>query len=408
MFRLSFIRGFMEFDMPRRVLMACSNDWTSPFQVGSHHLARGLVRTGYEVAFVSDPISPFHLARGWSRDLRRRFGIYQAGGRTDLDSKLWAYVPGSLLTPHNKPLLRAEWVARSWQHWTWPNPVRLARQHGFDPVDVLYIDSIEQSFWLKAISYQHSVYRVADYNPHFEKYTPAARRLEQELAQGVDLVVYPSAKLRSYAEELGARRCRLLSNGVDFPHYADNPQPQPAEYQTLRGPIAVYFGVIPSWFHFDWIRQAAVALPQMHFVLIGPDELARHRLAGLANVHVLGLRPYAELPGYLQHAHIGLMPFDVVSNPRGVEVLQPQKLYAYLASGLPVVSCAWENLLSLNAPIRMCATAAEFIVGLQQGARDPGDRDAYRRYAAGHDWQQQVHALLEMLETLPQPCRDVA
>lgn len=392
----------------KRILMACSNDWDSPFQVGSHHLARGLVRAGYEVAFVSDPISPLHLARGWTRDLRRRFGLYRSGGRSDLGGKLWAYIPGALLTPHNKPLLRSEWVARHWQHATWPNPARLARQHGFDPVDVLYIDSIEQSFWLKAISYRRSVYRVADYNPHFEKYTPAARRLEEELAQRVDLVVYPSAKLRSYAEELGARRCQLLANGVDYPHYADNPQPRPAEYQVLRGPIAVYFGVIPSWFHFDWIRQAARALPQMNFVLIGPDQLARQQLAGFANVHVLGLRDYSVLPGYLQHAQIGLMPFDVVSNPRGVEVLQPQKLYAYLASGLPVVSCAWDNLRSLNAPIFMCDTVEEFIINLQQAALAPGDPEVYRRYAAGNDWNQKVHALLGMLDSLSLPCREVA
>ncbi len=384
----------------KRVLMACSNDWTSTFQVGSHHLARGLVRAGHEVAFVSDPISPLHLARGWSRDLRRRFGLYWSGGRTDLDGKLWAYVPAALLTPHNKPLLRSEWVHRRWQRWTWPDPVRLVRQRGFDPVDLLYVDSIEQSFWLDAISHRRSVYRVADYNPHFEKYTPAARRLEEEMAQRVDLVVYPSAGLRSYAEELGARRCELLANGVDYPHFADNPQPCPPEYRALRGPIAVYFGVIPSWFHFDWIRQSAVALPEMHFVLIGPDQLARSRLAGLVNVHVLGVRDYALLPGYLQHAHVGLMSFDVASNPRGVEVLQPQKLYAYLASGLPVVSSSWDNLRTLAAPIHICATVEEFIAGLRHAAADPGDRQAYRRYAARHDWQQQVHVLLGMLDRL--------
>jgi len=390
----------------KRVLMACSNDWNSTFQVGSHHLARGLVRAGHGVAFISDPISPLHLVRGWSRDLRRRFGNYWTRGRTDLDGKLWAYVPAALLTPHNKPLLRSEWVHRRWQRWTWPDPVRLARERGFDPVDLLYLDSIEQSFWLDAISYRQSVYRVADYNPHFEKYTPAARRLEEEMARRVDLVVYPSAKLRSYAEELGARHSQLLANGVDYPHFADNPQPCPPEYHALRGPIAVYFGVIPSWFHFDWVRQAAVALPEMNFVLIGPEQLARQRLAGQANVHLLGVRDYALLPGYLQHAHIGLMPFDVVSNPRGVEVLQPQKLYAYLASGLPVVSCAWDNLRSLEAPIRMCETVEEFIAGLHQAAADPGDRDAFRRYAAGHDWQQQVHALLAMLASLPRQGRE--
>ncbi len=146
----------------------------------------------------------------------------------------------------------------------------------------------------------------------------------------------------------------------------------------------------------------------MAFVLIGPADLARQRLAGLANVHVLGVRDYRLLPAYLQHAQIGLMPFDLASNPRGVEVLQPQKLYAYLASGLPVVSSTWGNLQTLGAPIQMCATIEEFIAGLKRAVAEPGDRDGYRRYAAQHDWQQQVHALLAMLDALLRPASGAA
>src|SRR3954454_1402608 len=99
--------------MPRkRALLACSNDWQSPFQVGSHHLARGLVRAGYDVAYLSDAISPLHLCRGWSADLRRRWHVYRQGGAYDLAGKLWHYVPGAWLTPHNQMLLRSHAVQR--------------------------------------------------------------------------------------------------------------------------------------------------------------------------------------------------------------------------------------------------------------------------------------------------------
>ena len=96
----------------------------------------------------------------------------------------------------------------------------------------------------------------------------------------------------------------------------------------------------------DW-RQAARALPGVSFVLIGPADRARREFAGLANVHALGFRDYAAVPAYLHHAQVGLMPFDVARNPRGVDVLRPQKLFAYLAAGLPVVSCTWEELRGL-------------------------------------------------------------
>src|SRR6202034_2470179 len=120
-----------------------------------------------------------------------------------------------------------------------------------------------------------AVYRVADYNPHFEKYTPATRIMEEEMARRVDLVLYPSQSLLGYVQGLGARRSLLLANGGDYTHFACQTLPRPAEYQSLRGPIAVYVGVIPDWFHFNFVRQAAEQLPEMTFVLIGPDKLAR-------------------------------------------------------------------------------------------------------------------------------------
>jgi len=384
--------------MPRkRLLMACPNHWRSPFQVGSHHLARGFVRAGWEVAYLSDPISPLHLCRGLTADLKARLASYRAGGIEDLDGHLWSYVPGALLTPHNKPILRSNFIHRHWQRGTFPGVVGRVRRRGFSQVDLLYIDSIEQSFWLDVLDYRQAIYRVADYNPHFEKYTPAVRALEQAMARRVDLVLYPSRNLFRYTEELGARRTLCLENGVDFEHFAAGPLPPPPEYARLRGPIAVYLGVMPDWFHFAWLRQAALRLPEVSFVLIGPPELARRRLGDLKNVHPLGLRPYAEVPAYLQHASVGLIPFDILRNPRGVEVLRPQKLFAYLASGLPVVSCEWDEIKRLAPPARLCASGEQFVEQLSQAIADPGDPQLYRQYAAQFDWSGRLAHLLEAL-----------
>jgi hypothetical protein len=69
--------------MPKKILMVCNNYWTSPFQVGSHHLARAFVKRGWEVAFISEPVSPFHGLRGLHPELRERFAYYRAGGVRD-------------------------------------------------------------------------------------------------------------------------------------------------------------------------------------------------------------------------------------------------------------------------------------------------------------------------------------
>ncbi len=97
------------------------------------------------------------------------------------------------------------------------------------------------------------------------------------------------------------------------------------------------------------------------------------------------------------------MPFNVDANPRGVEVLQPQKLYAYLASGLPVVASDWKNLRALDAPVHVCASEAAFIEALRQTTATPGDRDLYRSFASRHDWNNQVASLLEHLAAMKLP-----
>ena len=120
----------------KKVLMACSNPWNSVFQVGSHHIARQFIEMGYEVAFISDPISPLHIIGG--SGLKKRFQIYRTGGENK--GNLWAYVPGALLTPHNFPLLRSKWVHQYWHTLTIPNLIKKVKKRGFDQVDILYFD----------------------------------------------------------------------------------------------------------------------------------------------------------------------------------------------------------------------------------------------------------------------------
>jgi glycosyltransferase involved in cell wall biosynthesis len=139
-------------------------------------------------------------------------------------------------------------------------------------------------------------------------------------------------------------------------------------------------------------------LPHVSFVLIGPDGLARQRLGELPNVHILGLRDYDRVPGLLQHADVGIAPFDREENPRGVAALNPQKLYAYFAAGLPVVCSDWEEVRRLNSPAHVCASADEFIAGLRLALTERGDPVAYRAFAARFDWTACVQRLLEALD----------
>src|SRR5438132_8766345 len=377
-----------------RALMACPNYWGSPLMVGSHHIANGLVDAGWRVAYVSDPISPLHWLAGSTPELRERFTIYRAGGISLRDARLWAYVPGAPLTPHNQPGLRNEWLHREWWRLSWPNVVRTASLHGFDEVDLLYLDSIVQEFWLKAIRPRRSVYRVADKSTGFRKSTPATARLERELARSVDVVVYTARHLLPHVNSLRPKQSLYLPNGVDFDHFARGDRSLPPDLADVPRPIAIYVGSLDVWFDYALMNFAARHLPDVSFVLIGPDNIARKRLARLSNIFLLGSRSYESLPRYLHNADVGLIPFDVSAHPELIHSVNPLKLYEYMACGLPVVAVEWAELLDLASPALLCRSHGAFVEAIQAAIGQATSPEINQRFAASADWKSRITSLL--------------
>lgn len=381
----------------KRLLMASSNYWSSPLQVGSHQLARSFVQAGWDVGFVSDPISPWHFLGPNRKDLQARYDIYTGGGRTDCEGALWTYVPGSLCTPNNKPLLRSEWVGKHWSRLCWPRLLDVLARNGFGEVDLLYCDSVVHLGWLAQVPRQKSLYRVTDRISGFAKTTPAVLRLEQDLAREVDLVVYAARSLEGYVKALAPKRMAYLPNGVNYAHFASSDVRPPPEYAHIPRPIALYVGAMDVWFDYALMDEAARRLPTVSFVYVGPDELARQRLRPRPNVYLLGRRAYAEVPAYTSHADVGLIPFDLARHEELVRSIHPLKLYEYCASGLPVVAVEWEELASLKSPARLCRGPEAFIAALEQVIADPPNKALVQTFASCHDWQQRVTTLLSEL-----------
>lgn len=380
-----------------KVIMAAANHWRSPFQVGSHHLARGFVRAGWDVAFVSDPISPLHVAGGGFQQIGERYHQYAAGGERDLEGHLWAYVPGALLTPHNKPILRNRWLFRRWADLACPPINRMLRQAGFEEPDLLYCDSAVPLSWLRHVPHRKAVYRIADQYAAFEKCSPALGEAERDLAKWVDVVVYAAQALEAHVKSLHPRRMAHLPNGVNFDHFARKRAEPPPEYDAIPKPIAIYVGAMEVWFDWELMNFAVTHLPEVSFVLVGPDDRARKMLKPAKNLFVLGVRPYEQLPGYLQHADAGLIPFDAVNHRDLVRSIHPLKLYEYLASGLPVVAAEWEELLNLKSPAVLTSGSKQFVTAIRDAISRPPDHSMLQSYAAGKDWGHIVQRMIDLV-----------
>jgi glycosyltransferase involved in cell wall biosynthesis len=198
-------------------------------------------------------------------------------------------------------------------------------------------------------------------------------------------------------KNLGPQSMAYLPNAVNFGHFSSGSYECPEDYAAIPSPIAVYVGAMDVWFDYRLMDEVVARLPNVSFVLIGPDELARQRLHPRPNLHLLGRRAYGDVPAYLRHANVGLIPFDAVNHAELVNSIHPLKLYEYAACGLPIVATEWEELTYLKSPAHLCRGADDFVRAIEEAISSRPARAPLQAYAAAHDWGARVSTLLDQL-----------
>lgn len=384
--------------MSKKALIISTNHWNSPSQVGTHAISNKLAGNGWDVAFISEPISPFHLLKSDRFQIDQRFDIYHSGGITDCDNQIWAYVPFALFTPQNYPFFRSRFVYQYWQKFTFPRLLKLLIKRGFVDVDLLYFDNPMQAFWLDYINCKKSVFRVVDNYSGYQKYSRHSRQQEKRLCEDVDLVLYTASNLKSLVRKYNTKKAIFFPNGVDFNHFNTLPVEPPEEYISIPSPRVVYVGEMRIRFDFELVKYAAKQSPDFSFILIGDDFIAKKFFKNIPNVYVLGPKRYELLPAYLHFADIGMIPYNLQKHSSLINFVNPLKLNQYFAAGLPVVASRGEELVNMKTPAYLYKDADEFIrilIDLQQSSID---RDHLIKFAQNGDWKEKVLELLEELQ----------
>lgn len=382
----------------KKILILAENAWDSPTHVGSHQIAKVFLNMGWRVAYVSKPISPFHIFGGVTEELKNRAQTYITGGHWHNDN-FWTYVPFSFITPYNKLFLASETVYKNWYKMTFPGLKQKIRQAGFASVDIIYLDNAVLSFLLGQIPYKTSFYRVTDLNTGFDSLSPCNEREERAALQKVDRVLYTAKELEDFIKRIGTKNEPVFfPNGVDYIHFQKEIFKIPFEYEKLNGPIVVYVGLIKKWFDYKLIVELARERPGVQFVIIGDLKYAQDALDDVPNIHCLGAKPYDDIPSYISNADVGLIPFNREYNPEFVDCINPLKLYEYMACGLPVVAREWKELKNINSPAYLYRDKEECLACLDKAIAEGGARkDVYKAYAKAQSWDIRVKNMLKSI-----------
>lgn len=379
----------------KKIVMAVTNYYTSPFQVGSHHYARAFEKLGYEVLFISNPISPIHKIFANNEQLTERERIYDLGG--EKSGNITYYVPKTLFTPQNKPLLSSKFILDHWYKFSYPNILQYIKEKGFGSVDILWFDSPMFAFLLDKIEYKHSILRLADYSKGFSSVSDNQYNAEITIANRVDTVIYSAKNLKEkYADIKDKSKMHYVSNGVDLTFIEQSDKSLPKEYENISSPIAVYIGALHDWFDVDLVYRSAISLPEYSFVIIGPVERDLNQLEKLDNVFILGKKPHERIAQFVCNADVGIIPFDTVHHRDLVESINPLKLYEYFACGLPVVSMNWHQLEELKSPAFLCNTTEAFIRAVKQADKD-NNATVIKEFAKSADWGKRLNDVLDNL-----------
>jgi glycosyltransferase involved in cell wall biosynthesis len=340
--------------------------------------------------------------RGWVHRARRSPGgldprepfVRRDRGVTVLD--FWSPAVAGRL-PRGHPVrsfleygLRVRWLARHLRRAGVRRPIVWVYHPGYGPV-------------LGALDRRLLVYDCVDEYSEFPEYREPAGWIaarEARLCREADLVFTTSETLHRAKRPLRPEATHFVENVGDAEHFGRALRPEtkvPSELATLPRPVFGFVGAVSGYkVNLEWLSALADARPDGSVVLIGPVGVADPHtdlsaLRERRNVHLLGQRPYAELPAFVKGFDVALIPYRINAFTR---FSFPIKFFELLGSGRPVVISALPALGAYHGAVRVADDAHGFVAACSAAAAAPeAGREARVALAQRHSWPVRVAAL---------------
>ena len=206
----------------------------------------------------------------------------------------------------------------------------------------------------------------------------------------------------------GGRNVVVHGNGVcvdEFRARATPPDPRGARKRIG------YLGALYEWIDFRLLADAARALPQHEFYLVGPVRrgLDVSALSALPNVVLPGYRAYPDVPKAMASFDVALIPFLEGDVARAAD---PIKIYEYFCFGTPVVTTPVSDVERIAHLLEIASGPAAFVAAIEKAlAEDDASLRAQRlAYARANDWSERSRSMAQLLvgDNDPQSSRKAA
>ncbi len=201
--------------------------------------------------------------------------------------------------------------------------------------------------------------RLIKKNLFFEAHTfPKNYSLYSFWFKRIKGIITITSQLKQLFQEQGivGNKILLAADGVDIEKFQitnDKLQIRQKFELTSDKRIALYTGHLYEWKGTKILLEAAQYLPSVLFVFVGGTvkDVAsfREKAKGLANVLIIGHRPYSEIPLWLKAADVLVLPNSAKSDISKFWT-SPLKMFEYMAAQKPIVASSLPSIREvLNA-----------------------------------------------------------
>jgi glycosyltransferase involved in cell wall biosynthesis len=365
---------------PRRLvgrdILCFSHDWTGD-PLSKTHLMRLLARDNRvlwvnSIGYRTPSVNRADLGRVWKKLVASRQPLREVERNLFVLNPLAVPAYGlSLARTVNRWWLRSQ-VRRAMRRLSFQRPINWV----FNPAAAVIAGTLDEELL---------IYQCVDEYSAFSGVTSQAiLDLEERLLREADLVLVSADRLLQSKSKINPRTA-LVRHGVDFTHFrrALDPGLQiPPEIANLPRPIIGFFGLIADWVDTELLAAVAQRYSQGSLVIVGKATTDVSCLR-LPNVHLLGRKPYAELPAYCKG-------FDVALNPFRINELtlnaNPLKVREYLAAGLPVVATDIPEVAVLGN-CRIGKSREHFLEQVEAALQQPGPQAEISDSVRGSSWE---------------------
>lgn len=356
----------MSANPPEDVILFSTADWKSRYWTNKQHTAMRLAARGHRVLYVETVglrLPGLNALDAGRIIARLKRGLAPIARVRD---NLWTLSPLTIPLGHRSQavaVVNGMQLRTRIKGWMSANEVRSPMVWTYHPY---MLDAAE------SIGASRLIYHCADNLAAMPGIDPESfEAAECDLLERADVTFTTSHDLQSRCEAVAGPRSHYLGNVADIAHFAKAriAEDVPPEISAIPRPRLGYVGALSDFkVDFELLARIADDQPDWHLVLIGEERAGQSddgltKLAKRRNVHLLGWRPYKDLPRYLSGLDVALLPQLINDYTRA---MFPMKFFEYLAAGLPVVSTPLDSLRDFSEIHSTAADPSSFVDAIRK------------------------------------------